>query len=116
MQVIEVDMIGLQPLQSLLAGAPQGLRPAIDHTGLADIAHAGLAGDDDLVANRLQAFADKLFVASQTVKGGGVDMLDAEIDGAPQQIAGRLRRGRRAIGVAEAHATEPDAVDGLTQE
>ena len=69
---------------------------------------AELGGDEHLVALAGEGFAELLLVAH--VEFGGVEMIDAEIDGlVDQRIHVRLRR-RRTVKRGQPHAAQPDRV------
>ncbi len=111
MQVIEVDHVGLQALERILAIALDTGRLAVDDALTVDAGHAALADQGDLVAHRLQERPDQFLIAAETVEAGGVEMVDAQIQRLLQQRVALLQRRRRAVGVAEIHAAEADLGD-----
>ena len=63
----------------------------------------------------MQALADQVVDDVRAVVLSGVDVVDAEFDGAPQHSTGAVRITRRAkhARTGELHRAEADAVDGL---
>ena len=111
--VEEIDAVGPEPLERGLGDLPDVLRPAV-HAALSgrpvDV-DAELGGDHHLVADRLQRFADDLFVRVRAIDLGGVEEGDAALEGRPDQ-ADRIRRLHRlAVGLAHPHAAEADGRD-----
>jgi hypothetical protein len=117
--VEQVDHLDAQALQ-------RGLGHLADVLGLAvDAAHAGIAlarafrrdveaelgGDHDLVAERLQAFADQLLVRIGAVDLGGVEEGHAQLDRAGQHLEGVGLVQRRAVDLAHPHAAQTDGRD-----
>ncbi len=115
-QVVQVDDLGAQTLEAVLAVACDGLGAAVDdaldavvegHAG-----HAALAGQRDLAAMRLEHPADQRLVGAEAVERGGVEHRHAQLQRAMQQGFGRLRRRWRAVGMAQVHAAQADGRDG----
>ena len=70
-----------------------------------------LGGDHDLVADRLQGFADELFVDEGAVDLGGVEEGDTALDGGAQQGDVGVPIGAGAVALAHAHRAEADGRD-----
>ncbi|MOA07951.1 hypothetical protein D3C78_1276830 [compost metagenome] len=115
-QVVKVDHVRAQALQTFLAVAPQRGRAAVDHAALdAVVAHhagqAALAAQRDAVAVRRQHRADQAFIGAETVERGRVEQRHALVQGMGQQLAALLGAGRRAVGMVEVHTAQADGSD-----
>ena len=116
-QVVQVDHVGAQPLQAGLDIAANGFGPAVDHPlkrparpdRLAG--HAALAAQRDALAVRLQHPAYQRLIGAEAVQRRGVEQRDARIQRLQQQPLGIGHRRRRAVGVAQVHAAQPDGRD-----
>ena len=78
-------MVEAEPPEAVVAGLPDVLRLAADaarrRVGLAaDVAELG--GEDDLVASAPDGLADQRFVVADAIHIGGVEEVDAEVEGA----------------------------------
>jgi hypothetical protein len=102
-------MLSTQPAQRVLDRCPDVLRPAVQ-TGPAAAAEGEpeLGGDDDLLADRSQGLADKLFVRERAVHLGGVEEGDAEVDGGANEGDAVLLADGRTVRVAKPHAAQSD--------
>src|SRR5437764_6831961 len=110
--VIEVDRIDAEALQAGLAGLLHISGAAVDAIGAAGLSGlAELGGDDDFVAlgprELAQRAAKQFLVMAPAIHVRAVEMIDAELDGAPQQGLGRLVVAR-AVSAGQRHAAEPD--------
>src|SRR5947207_776952 len=106
--VVEVDRVDPEPLQAGLAGLLHVFGAAVDAVGAAGL--AGLAefgGDDDLVRPALQRAAEQFLVVAPAIHVRAVEMIDAELDRAPEQGLGCLVVAR-SVGAGQGHAAEPD--------
>ncbi len=113
MQVIEVDRVGAQTPERSLAVLLQGRGPAVDFAlALRVLEHAALAGQHEFLPPMAYAFADQHLVGAEAVERRGVEMRVAKIQRAMQQPGGVARVRRRAIGMREVHASEPDGGHG----
>jgi hypothetical protein len=113
--VIEIDGLHSEPTQARLCGALHVGRTAIDSVTLAvgpgSLDHvAELGGKDDLVALTLDRSAHQLLVASGAVDVGGIQEVDAQLEGT---VDGRDRGGiiGRAVHRAHAHAAKSNGGD-----
>ena len=120
--LVQVDVIGLQPTQARLAGAPDvvGGQPAVVGAESHRLVH--LCGQNDVVAvpAAVQPSADGLLrdaVSLLHVRGlraavdvGGVEEVDARIDGGVHD----RETGRFVHRVAEVHGAETDPADQQT--
>ncbi len=110
MLVEQVDAVGLQALERSLRhrldalGTAVGAAPA--RARLQVDVEAELGGDDDLIADRLESFADQLLVRERTVGLGGVEECDAAIMRVVDELdhLGLVRR--RTIDARHAHAAQ----------
>jgi hypothetical protein len=111
MLVIEVDIVGLQPLEGAFDHLADMVRPA---DGLAGKAAAvldvetELGCDHHLVAHGAQGFSDKFFVVIGSIDLGGVKEGHTAIEGGPDQGNGLAPIHRGTIGGAHAHASKAD--------
>ena len=114
--VVEVDVVGAEPSQRAVDGAADAGRVAGQPAGWDAVLLEGepeLGGDDDVVAVRLEGFADDVLVGERPVDLGGVEERDAELDGAADDgdAVGAVWGGR-VVGAGQAHAAEPDRGHG----
>ncbi len=118
-QVHHVEVVAAELAQVLLDLAAQLLRGGVRQPlpGRAS-AGADLGGDDEVVRVRCQSLVDQLVGGAQRgeVEGGGVDVVDAELDGAaqyadrPAAVAGGGAGGERRAVLGQSHRAEADAV------
>ena len=93
-ELVEVDAVELQAPQRHLDALAQVLGPAdgLPHARAA-AREAALGGDDQAVGVRVQRLGDEVLAHERPVGVGGVDEVDAQLDG-PAQHADATRRGR----------------------
>ena len=106
-QIVQVDHIGLQALRRLssqvcfrISGLPSSSRRARNMPHL-------LASTNSL-APVFERFAEQRFVGAEAVERGRIEKGVAEVERLQQHLRRGFRIGRRAIGVAQAHAAEAD--------
>src|SRR5579862_4599643 len=88
MQLVEFDALELEAAQAHLDTLDQIARAAhIFGLGRTLARDAALGGDDEPDWVRMQRFADQAFGDLGAVGIGGVDQVDAELDGAAQNAA-----------------------------
>ena len=107
MQVKEIDHVGPQPLQALLAGLQRIFGAAVDAAlavGQAQIAELG--GQDRTLAPVAKGAADQFLVRALPIHVGGVDEIGAQFDGAVDGGDGPVVV-RRAIDRRHGHAAQP---------
>jgi hypothetical protein len=110
--VEQVDALHAQPTQRVLDGCLDVLRLAVQPGGAAAVeGEPEFGGDDNLLTQRSQGLADKLFVAERAIDLSSVKESDAEIDGGTDEGDAVLLADCRAVGVAESHAAQPDRGD-----
>ncbi len=118
MQPVEVDVIGPQPAQRVLAGGDDRLAPRASAVRIAGIEIAAeLRGDDQAIALGgivADMVADDLFGVALGVAVRGVDEVAAEIDEPIDDLLGFLDARPPAVVFAEghgpqAHGTDPQA-------
>src|SRR5262249_3494110 len=88
---IEVYRVNAESGEARLASLLDVGRTTVDAIGAPGT--AGLAEfrrDDDLVAHRFEGAAEQFLVVPPTIHVGAVEMVDAELDGAPQERLCRL--------------------------
>ena len=109
MELVEVDPVGLEPLEARLAGGDQVMAriAAVVRPG----AHreAGLGGDQHVAALLAQRLADDLFGRAGGIDVGGVDHVDpgVEADGdVPLRLGEADRPHRLVLGLPEGHGAE----------
>ncbi len=113
-ELVEIDALELEAAQAPLAGFPQVLRPAV---GLplarpgAD--QAALGGDHQPLRVRMEGLGDELLGDLRAVGVGGVDEVDAQLDGAAQHAPRLLLVVRRPPDAfaGQPHRAEAHAVD-----
>ena len=115
-QVDEIHPLAPQRAQVVLDAGPelgrrQGRVPSSDVVAAA----ADLGDELEGLRVRVQRLADQLVDDVGTVVLRGVDVVDAELDGAAQDGAGTFGIAWRSehAGACELHRAEADAVDGL---
>jgi hypothetical protein len=112
--VVEVDVVGAEALQRVLArlldvlGAPVG-GAAARVGGIAD--DPELRGQHDLVAAIGDRAPDEALVCVRAVDVGGVEEVDAQLDGAMDH-GDRLVVVARAVELGHAHAAQAEGGDG----
>src|ERR1035437_8976345 len=109
--VVEVDVIDTEPLQAGVAGAVHMLGGAVDgHAPVRRALETELRGDHDLGAMPGNGLPDKPLVGERPVHVGGVEEVDAKLQGTMDRgdrLALIAVRGG-AVEVGHAHAAEPD--------
>jgi hypothetical protein len=114
--VVEVDVVGTEPLQRALDRGPDVRRAAVEDSGACACAcvrdEAELRRHHDIVAPPLEGAADELLVRVGAVDLGGVDVGDAQVD-CPLDGADRLgvAAGRVEVVAGHRHRAESDARD-----
>ena len=87
--VVEVDVVGAEPLERAFDGEADVLRAAVERpraaAGVGD--QAELGGQDGLVAAAFERPADELLVGVGPVDLGGVDERDAQVE---RPVDGRM--------------------------
>ena len=111
-QVIQIDHVGLQARQAVIAHAPQCVRARVDRPPARLVAeHPALAGQHDIGAMRLEDGAEELLVGAESIEGGGVEHRDAALERRAQDAFRHIPWRRRGVGVAQVHAPEPEGRD-----
>ena len=109
MQIIEVDGFDPEAPQTRLAGGLGIVGPAVDAekppVGTANVAE--LAREDHAIAAPSDGAANQFFVASEPVDVGGVDQVDAKLDGAMDGGDG-LALIASTVEFAHGHAAKAD--------
>ena len=111
MLVEEVDGFDAQSLERSLDGLPDMLGPAADAPILAGLeinVEAELGGDDDLVPERPQRFADDFFVGEGAVDLGRVEEGHAAVHRSADQGDALVLGELRGVAEADPHAAETD--------
>ena len=77
MDLVEVDIVGAEPFQAGLAGLDDVLAAGAEIVD--PVPHAGqaLGGDQHLLTDRAQNFAEQLFRLAIGIDIGGVEQVDA---------------------------------------
>ena len=97
-QLVEVNVVGLQPSQGLLAGEAYELRlellrpllVADARRGLVVDVIAELGGDDHLVPAMAHELGEDFLAVTVAVGVGGVEEVDAQLERLFEQLAARL--------------------------
>ena len=112
-QIVEVDVVGLEQLERDFQFAADGIGVAIDAALFAADENAHLRGERNLVATRpLSALADLRLVVAHAIKPRGIEVVVAEIERMVEQARTILVAGRLAVGPAQRHAAKADGVEG----
>ncbi len=111
-QVVEVDVVGLQAAEAVLQRLAQGGRAAIDQA-LAVLVEpqAALGSQVERAVAVLQHLADQGLVGAEAIERGGVEVGVARVERALEHRLGGRPIGAIAIGVGQAHAAEADLGD-----
>ena len=115
--VVQVDVVGAEASQRALDGCPDvggaavACRAVVGRRGAAD--ETELGGDLDLVAAALDGASDELLAVEGSVDLGGVDVRDAELEGAVDGADGLgvVQRPAGGVGAGHGHGAEADAGD-----
>src|SRR5262245_27751082 len=114
MLVQQIDVVGAQSTQRIFRAAADGLRSAIELSGLVSLrieVKAKLRRDDHARAVWRQRFADDILVRERPVYLRGVEESDPALDRAPNE-RNRLRAVRRGPeSVAQSHTAEAELRD-----
>src|ERR1700733_7995196 len=104
-----------RPEVVLDTGAQLGRTPGRGPRPLGVWPAAELADELQIVRIGIQGVADQVVYDVRAVVLRGIDVVDAELDGATEHGAGGVRVARRSehAGTGELHRAEADAVDGL---
>jgi hypothetical protein len=112
--VVQVNVVGAEPLERALHGRADVGRAAVEMPrALARVRdHAELGGQHDLVALAPQRLPDQFLVPERTVDLGRVDERDAQLD-RPMDGADRLGviQVVRAVGPGHGHCAKADPGD-----
>ncbi len=110
--VVEVDVVDAEALEAGVAGLANVFGPAVDAEEFAvGAAHvAELGGENDAVAAVADGAADELLVASGAVHVGGVEEVDAGVEGAVDDGDGFGVVGG-SVELRHAHAAEAERGD-----
>jgi hypothetical protein len=113
-ELVERDLVELEPPQAALARLPQVVRMPVDRplTGPGALQPA-LGGDHEVVRVRVERLADQLLADVRPVGVGGVDEVDAQLDRAAQHRLRLVPVGRRTPDPVpgDPHGPKPEAVD-----
>lgn len=107
-QVDSLDAEAAQrAIDSLVDPFGAAARASVFAGGEIDV-EAELGGDDDLIAERAQRFADHLFVGERAVDLRRIEEGHAALHRSPDQSDAFVLRQRRAIAGGDAHTAEAD--------
>jgi hypothetical protein len=113
MLIEQIDTVRSQALQGRVGDFLDVRGPAIE-AGLLSVlvkAEAELGGDDNLIADRGERFAEQFFIGEGAVDFRGVEERHAEIDRGADERDSLLIVNGRAIAKAQAHAAEAEGGD-----
>src|SRR5208282_5742033 len=113
-ELVEVDAVETEASQAAVAGFAQVLGPAVfDPFVRAGPVESALGGDHQSRGIRVQGFRDDFFAHCRAVGIGGVDEVDAELDGAAKDLDALLAVGRLTPDAVagDPHGAESEAVD-----
>ena len=116
MLIEQINRLDLEPLERAFDGLLDVLRPAVQARRTGPIVAAAqiepeLRGDDHLLAERSERFADEFLVGERAVNLGGVEERDAAFHGGPKQCGHLLFVLGRTVGKTHSHAAQPDGRD-----
>ena len=119
--IIEIDVVGAQAAKRSLHGAADGLRACIGDERVGACGFGRIErqpefrGEDDAIAVRAQGFAEEFLVVMRTVGRaidlGGIEKGVAHLHGISDEFRHFTLVGGRTVGVAHAHAAQPDGGD-----
>jgi len=116
--VVKIDHVDAEPLEALLAGADDIVRPALGDLALAPAEIAEFGRQHHPAAPTLDGLADQLLVMAEAVHVGGVEQRDPAVERLLDQRDPVLI-GARPIDAGQRHAAETDGGDldaGCAQE
>jgi hypothetical protein len=117
MELIEVDYLGAESLQTRVTGlADVFARPVHtdeDAIGVPDLAKLGC--QYDLVAILIQCLCKELFIPAESIDVSRVEQRQAKLDRSANR-AHRLRRVSLPVELGHPHAPEPERGDGQTSD
>ena len=102
----QVDDVGAQTLERVIADLADARGTAVEAFGRHRIREAELGGDHDLIAYRLESFANNFLVGERTVGFGRVKEGDAALNGGADQLDGFLPVGCGTRTMIQTHAAE----------
>ena len=119
MLVEEVDAVGAETLEGGVGDGLDVIGAGVEtgrgfHGAAIELrgnVPAELGGDDDVVADVVEGFAEELFVGEWAVDFGGVEEGDAAVDGGVEEVDAGLFVVGGAEAEAEAHAAEAEGGD-----
>src|SRR5579859_471823 len=114
MQLVEIDAIEFQPAQTAFASFAKMFRISIFRPPIWPAAvEAAFCGDDETGGVWIQSFGDDFLAYAGTVGIGGVNEVDAEIDGAAKHANGFAAVGGFAPDTLarDAHRSKAEAID-----
>jgi len=110
--IVEVDRLHPEALQARVARLRHVLGAAVHAHAAVGIPHvAELGGDDHLPSSAADRPAHQLFVVARAVHVGGVEEVDAQLEGAVDD-GDRRRVVALAVDAGHRHAAEADRRDG----
>jgi hypothetical protein len=107
--VEEIDGFDAKSLERSLDGLPDTIGPAVDasiFSGLEINVEAELGGDDHLVADRAQSFADDVFVGEGAIDLGRVEKGHAAVHRSADQGHALVLGEFRGVAETDPHAAE----------
>ena len=112
MLVIDVDDVHTEPLQARLAGLHDVGGAAIDAIGLTLAPHlAEFRNEHDTITSAFDGATEHLLIVTPAVHVRGIEMIDAFIDGAPDQVL-ELGIVGGTVHTGQGHAAQSDGRDG----
>ena len=112
-EIIEVDVVGLEQLQRGFERAPDRFRLAVNPPRLAVDDDAGLACKEETVALARKRLADQRLVVAIAIDARRIKVIVAKVERAGEEAAAILVARRSAIGPTQRHAAKADGI-GLT--
>ena len=110
-QVIKIDVIGLQQLQRGFERGADRLGAAVDPALVAIDDDPGFRRQHEFAAPRFQRTADQRFVVPQPIDSRGIEVVIPQIERAVQQSLAIGIGWRRTVGPAQRHAAKAYGID-----
>jgi hypothetical protein len=106
--VEQVDAVGAQPLQRGLGDGTDALRPAIHAVRRDAVPEAELGGDDDLITDGCERFANQLLVGERALGFSRVEEGHPVLERIADQFHRRLPARPGAVAEIQSQAAEAD--------
>jgi hypothetical protein len=113
-EIVKVDVVGLEESQALLDRTSDHFGTAIDPTLVALDKNTGLRCEEELLTPSMERVADQGFVLAFAIYARRVEMVVTDIECVVEQLCPVLGGGRYSISPAERHTAKTDRVNGMS--